>query len=85
MLDNLKRLCKSHSNLIMNARGLGTFLAIDGATAETRDKIVQKLRNSGIQCGASGDVALRLRPSLIFTQKHAEIFIDRLEKVLKSF
>lgn len=85
MLDNLKKLCKKHSNLIENARGLGTFQAFDGKSAEIRDALVQKLRNSGIQCGASGDLALRIRPSLIFGKKHAEIFLDRLEKVLKSF
>lgn len=85
MLQNLKSLCKSHSNLIENARGLGTFQAIDGKTAEIRDGLVQKLRNLGIQCGAAGDVALRLRPSLVFTKKHAEIVIDRFSKALKSF
>lgn len=85
LLDNLKRLCKSHSSLIGNARGLGTFLAVDGRSAEIRDSLVQKLRNLGIQCGAAGDVALRVRPALIFTPKHAEIFVDRLDKALKSF
>lgn len=85
MLSNLKNLCKTHSNLIANARGLGTFQAIDGNTAEIRDNLVQKLRNLGIQCGAAGDVALRIRPSLVFTKKHAEIVIDRFSKALKSF
>lgn len=84
MLDGLKRLCKTYPNLIANARGLGTFTAFDGTTAQVRDKIVTKLKNSGIQCGASGDVAFRIRPALIFTQKHASIFLDRLDKALQS-
>ena len=39
----------------------------------------------GIQCGGSGDKTFRIRPSLIFTKKHADIFLDRLDKVLVSF
>jgi 4-aminobutyrate aminotransferase/(S)-3-amino-2-methylpropionate transaminase len=69
----------------MNARGLGTFQAFDGSSSEVRDKIVLKMRNLGVQCGASGDLALRLRPALIFKQKHAEILLDRLDRALKSF
>ena len=48
MLKSLKKMCKHHSNLIANARGLGTFSSFDGATPEVRDKIVQRLKNSGI-------------------------------------
>ena len=47
MLENLKKLCKKYSNLISNARGLGTFSSFDGATPEIRDQIVQRLKNSG--------------------------------------
>ncbi len=84
MLDKLKLFCKQYSNLILNARGLGTYSSIDGVTPEIRDKIIEKLKNSGIQCGACGDCTLRIRPALIFTKKHADIFLDRLETVLKS-
>ena len=47
MLENLKKMCKQYSNLIANARGLGTFSSFDGATPEVRDKIVQRLKNLG--------------------------------------
>ncbi len=47
MLDSLKKLSKSHSSKILNARGFGTFAAFDGVTTELRDKIVQSLKNSG--------------------------------------
>ena len=32
---------------------------------------------------AQGDT-VRLRPSLIFAKKHAELFLDRMESVLKE-
>lgn len=84
MLSNLKRLCKQYPGLIMNARGLGTFTAIDGVTASIRDKLILKLRSLGVQSGASGENTLRIRPSLIFTKSHATLFMDRLEQSLKS-
>ncbi|CAF0914597.1 unnamed protein product [Brachionus calyciflorus] len=85
LLANLRNLCKTYPGLIANARGLGTFCAFDGATAKIRDDLILKLKNMGIQCGASGDVAFRIRPSLIFTKNHTDIFVDRLDKALKSF
>ena len=48
MLSQLKRLCKQYPGLILNARGLGTFTAIDGITAAIRDNIILNLRNLGI-------------------------------------
>jgi 4-aminobutyrate aminotransferase / (S)-3-amino-2-methylpropionate transaminase len=84
LLDKLKYLCKQYPNLIMNARGLGTFCSIDGANTAVRDKIIHKLRNLGVQSGPCGDRTLRIRPALIFTQNHADIFLDRFENSLRS-
>jgi 4-aminobutyrate aminotransferase/(S)-3-amino-2-methylpropionate transaminase len=84
LLNGLKKLCRSYSNLIANARGLGTFCSFDGVTPQIRDKIVSELKNNGVQCGASGDFTFRIRPSLIFTKKHADLFLNRLNDVLKS-
>jgi 4-aminobutyrate aminotransferase/(S)-3-amino-2-methylpropionate transaminase len=84
MLDHLKKFCKRYPDLILNARGLGTFTAFDGLTAGIRDKIILKLRSLGVQSGASGESTLRIRPSLIFTKKHADIFFDKLDKTLRS-
>jgi hypothetical protein len=48
MLRGLEELCRKHANLIMNARGLGTFCALDAANVQIRDSIVTKLRNLGL-------------------------------------
>jgi 4-aminobutyrate aminotransferase/(S)-3-amino-2-methylpropionate transaminase len=50
-----------------------------------RDAILSKLRAEGVHCGGCGDTAIRLRPALIFSPKHAHIFNEKLEKVLKTF
>jgi 4-aminobutyrate aminotransferase/(S)-3-amino-2-methylpropionate transaminase len=53
-------------------------------STEKRDQLIDKLRILGIQCGTSGDLAVRLRPALIFTPNHANIFLDRLQTALKA-
>lgn len=84
MLNVLKSYCQQYPHLINSARGLGTFTAFDGVDANVRDQIIVKLKNHGVLSGASGHNTLRIRPSLIFTKKHADIFLDRLNTVLKS-
>lgn len=85
MLNSLKSMCQEYPHLINSARGLGTFNAFNGATVEVRDQIITKLKNLGVLTGGSGSHTLRIRPALIFTKKHTDIFLDRLNSVLKSF
>lgn len=39
---------------------------------------------SGVLGGTCGELTIRLRPSLIFQPKHAEIYLDALRKTLKE-
>lgn len=84
LLTGLKDYCKDYPQLINSARGLGTFTAFDGVSVEIRDQIIAKMKNLGVLTGGSGSKTLRVRPALTFTKKHAEIFLDRLNTVLKS-
>jgi 4-aminobutyrate aminotransferase/(S)-3-amino-2-methylpropionate transaminase len=49
-----------------------------------RDSLLAKLRQSGVNCGGCGERSIRLRPALVFQPKHAHIFIDKLEAILKN-
>ncbi len=51
MLTGLRKLCKDFPHLIGSARGLGTFLAVDGTESSVRDMIVSKMKNEGIYNG----------------------------------
>lgn len=42
------------------------------------------LESKGVQSGGCGDVSLRIRPALVFQPYHADIFLDKFEKVLKK-
>lgn len=85
MLNVLKAYCNDYPHLIDSARGLGTFQALNGVSSGVRDQIMSKLKNEGVLTGGSGDRTLRIRPALTFTKKHADIFLDKLNTVLKSF
>jgi len=46
--------------------------------------VLKKAKGVGINVGGSGEKAVRLRPMLIFQKKHADVFLDGMEKVFKS-
>lgn len=81
LLTGLESLASTHDQLLSNSRGVGTFCAIDAATAADRDQIIAGLRMKGIWAGGCGDRSIRLRPALIFESSHAAIFLDALDGV----
>ena len=83
--QGLQELSKKHPTLIQNVRGKGTFLAFDSDTAAQRDEFLWKLRaEHGVIQGFCGDKSSRLRTSLYFEKKHAEVYLDRLDKACSS-
>ncbi|XP_065898676.1 4-aminobutyrate aminotransferase, mitochondrial-like [Dysidea avara] len=85
ILAGLKQLQELYPQQIHNARGVGTFCAIDGHTVEIRDKLLVELKNNGVMIGGCGKQTIHLRPSLIFQPHHAEIFLNIFEYVLKVY
>eukprot|EP01080_Neovahlkampfia_damariscottae_P005655 gene5655-9471_t len=78
MLGGLKEIAKSSSK-VSNARGQGTFCAIDVESVETRTKLIQYLKNNGINVAGCGVSSIRFRPSLTFGSHHLDIFLERLD------
>lgn len=66
----------------LRGENAGTFLAFDGVSAEVRDKLIGEMRKQGVHMGGCGEKAVRLRPMLVFEQKHADLFLEKLEKAL---
>jgi len=83
LLNGLNDLSKKYPQ-ILNPRGRGTFCAFDMPDASTRDKFINQMRNAGIQVGSCGDVAVRFRPALIFTEHHANIVLEKMAEVAKK-
>ncbi|PIO63642.1 putative 4-aminobutyrate transaminase [Teladorsagia circumcincta] len=82
--SELANLQANHSSKVSQARGLGTFAAIDFPNASVRDQLVEKAINLGLHCGGCGEKSLRFRPSLVYDKKHVEITFDLLDKALKQ-
>ncbi|GAB7365426.1 hypothetical protein MBLNU230_g6503t1 [Neophaeotheca triangularis] len=83
LYSSLAQLAKRYPKEIMNLRGQGqgTFIAWD---SPRRDEVLKKAKSMGINVGGSGASAVRLRPMLIFQKKHADIFLEAMEKIFKS-
>lgn len=83
LYGGLENLAQKYPKEIMNLRGKGqgTFIAWD---SPRRDEVLKKAKGLGINVGGSGEKAVRLRPMLIFQKKHADIFLDAMEKVMQS-
>ena len=72
----------SHPEFISNVRGKGTYLAFDCDTVEIRNDLVSRLKALGVNQGGCGVSAIRLRPTLYFEKKHADIYLERLEQAI---
>jgi 4-aminobutyrate aminotransferase/(S)-3-amino-2-methylpropionate transaminase len=83
LYGGLANLSQKYPGEIQNLRGKGqgTFIAWD---SPRRDDVLRKAKGVGINIGGSGERAVRLRPMLIFQKRHADIFLEALEKVLRS-
>lgn len=84
LYGKLEALATKYPGQFLNLRGKGqgTFIAFDNPK---RDEFVKKAKSFGVNIGGSGASAVRLRPMLTFEEKHADILIDALERIVKSF
>lgn len=84
MQKGLKDISKRHPNTFFNVRGRGTFCAVDLPTEQDRNKFITEMHRKGVHCGGCGEHSFRIRPALTFQKKHADILLDRIEKVLSD-
>ncbi|KAF9197272.1 4-aminobutyrate transaminase, partial [Podila verticillata] len=79
--QELQQLESKYPKVLSAVRGRGTFLAFDLPDPQQRDVFVSKLRSLGVNTGGCGPKSIRLRPMLVFQKKHADIFLEAVEKV----
>ncbi|PLB37994.1 4-aminobutyrate transaminase gatA [Aspergillus candidus] len=79
----LQRLAERYPEHLQNLRGQGqgTFIAWD---SPRRDEIIAKSKAEGINIGGSGQNAIRLRPMLVFQNHHADLLLERVEKIIQK-
>ncbi|RDL39324.1 putative 4-aminobutyrate transaminase [Venustampulla echinocandica] len=83
LYSSIESLAKKYPGEFMNLRGKGqgTFIAFD---SPRRDEFLKKAKSVGVNIGGSGQMAVRLRPMLIFQKHHADILLEAMEKIVKT-
>lgn len=84
LVERLVGLGEAFPSVFSQGRGAGTFAAIDVRDAATRDKLIDGLRQRGIEAGGSGDRSIRFRPALILGSRHVDEAIDGFATVAKG-
>jgi len=84
ILEKLIALERKFPGKVTNARGRGLFLAVDMPDKETRNKLLAALRDFHTLALASGQRAIRFRPSLVMTEEDAMEAVGQIEKALES-
>jgi len=75
---------RGKSQIVTNVRGQGTFMAFDLPTPKERDQFLTTMRNEGVEIGGCGEVSVRLRPSLVFQEQHANILFGKMLTTLNK-
>ena len=78
----LRELQGRHPDLLDQARGAGTYAAIDAVDGPTRDRLIGALRANGLLAGGSGARSVRFRPALVYGPRHVEETLERFEAAL---
>ncbi|XP_041087132.1 4-aminobutyrate aminotransferase, mitochondrial-like [Polyodon spathula] len=85
LMDGLYDFQARYPHLLSAARGQGTFLAIDVRDDATRNILIMKARNKGVVLGGCGERSIRFRPSLVFKQHHAHVFLNIFNDILAEY
>ncbi|ODV62895.1 4-aminobutyrate transaminase [Ascoidea rubescens DSM 1968] len=82
--NGLAKLADKYPKDIQNLRGKATFIAFDLESQNDRDNFLYQLKLNGVNCGGCAENSVRLRPTLTFENKHADIFLAAVDNVLSA-
>jgi 4-aminobutyrate aminotransferase/(S)-3-amino-2-methylpropionate transaminase len=80
LLQQLESLAQEFPELVSQARGQGTWCAFDLPDSTLRDRLVERLRQRGLEMGGCGSRSIRFRPALILQPRH----VDEAMALLRS-
>ena len=83
LVQELEALQARHPGLLSQARGAGTYAAIDVRDGATRDRMVHALQQRGVEAGGSGSQSIRFRPALVFQDRHVHEAMTHFDAVAK--
>ena len=84
LVNGMEELIAKYPGLLSNARGAGTYAAVDARDTAAQGKILAELKKRGIEGGGSGTRSLRFRPALVFAPRHVAEALAVLEDACKA-
>ena len=84
LLAELEGLCDRYPALLSGARAQGTFAAVDATDAQTLARLLDALRQRGLEVGGSGARTIRFRPALVFGPRHVSETIGIFDDACKA-
>jgi len=69
---------------VVDVRGRGLLAGVQLSSGELAERVTEELREQEILVGSTGkhgDV-LKIRPPLVFTDEHAELLVEALDRIL---
>ncbi|XP_004627833.1 4-aminobutyrate aminotransferase, mitochondrial isoform X2 [Octodon degus] len=85
LLTGLLDLQARYPQFISRVRGRGTFCSFDTPDDSVRNKLILIARNKGVVLGGCGDKSIRFRPTLVFRDHHAHLFLNIFSDILADF
>lgn len=85
LLTGLLDLQARYPQFISRVRGRGTFCSFDAPDESTRNKLISIARSKGVVLGGCGDKSIRFRPTLVFRDHHAHLFLNIFSDILADF
>lgn len=87
LFAKLEKLAETFPQYLADLRGKdrGTFIAWLMPSTQVRNQFLVDMRKHGVNVGGCADRSVRLRPMLVFEEKHADVFAHVLEKVLAGY
>jgi 4-aminobutyrate aminotransferase/(S)-3-amino-2-methylpropionate transaminase len=84
LLSGLRELETRLPHVLSQARGQGTYAAIDARDPETQAKLLHTLRQRGVEVGGSGTQSIRFRPALTFAPRHVAEALGHLDAAARE-
>ncbi|KAG7192083.1 4-aminobutyrate transaminase [Scheffersomyces spartinae] len=87
LFAKLEALQSKYPKLMKNLRGKNraTFIAWSFEEPSLRNKFLADMKTVGVNIGGCAEDSVRLRPTLVFEEKHADILAAAIEKIYSSY
>lgn len=87
LFKKLEQLQEKYPKYIKDLRGKdrATFIAWSLESGEARNKFLSDMKTVGVNIGGCAEDSVRLRPTLVFEEQHADILVSAIDKLLGSY